>query len=262
MNQQFGICNLALVPLRESASHQSEMTSQLLFGDHFEIIEFIDKWILIRTAYDDYHGWINAEQYTCVDINSYVALHDLKHILGLQIDHTVTQLKDKQQLNLIAGSSLSFFETGQIRINDELYEVAGSIVVPDQSKFNEEIISAARFYLHTPYLWGGRSPFGIDCSGLTQMVFKQFGIRLKRDARQQVGQGIVVDFLQSARAGDLAFFDNDEGNIVHVGIMLGNQQIIHASGRVRIDAIDNQGIYSEELKRYTHKLRIIKRLSS
>lgn len=238
------------------------MTSQLLFGDHFEIVEVINRWILIRTAYDDYHGWINAEQYTGIDIESYVALHDLKHILGLQINHTLTQLKDKQQLNLIAGSSLPFFKTGQISINYELYEVARSVVVPDKNKFNEEIMSAALFYLHTPYLWGGRSPFGIDCSGLTQMVFKQFGIRLKRDARQQVEQGIVVDFLQSARAGDLAFFDNDEGNIIHVGIMLGNREIIHASGRVRIDAIDNQGIYSDELNRYTHKLRIIKRVSS
>jgi cell wall-associated NlpC family hydrolase len=122
------------------------------------------------------------------------------------------------------------------------------------------VSNAAIFYLNAPYLWGGRSVFGIDCSGFTQMVLRQFGIRLKRDAWQQAEQGDLVAFLQETVSGDLAFFDNEDGRITHVGIMLGNERIIHASGRVKIDSVDNHGIYSNELNRYTHKLRIVKRL--
>ena len=117
------------------------------------------------------------------------------------------------------------------------------------------------FYLNTPYLWGGRSVFGIDCSGFTQMVFRQFGIRIKRDAWQQAEQGQLLGFIQEARAGDLAFFDNVEGRITHVGIMLDNGRIIHASGRVRVDPVDTQGIFNKELNMYTHKLRIVKRFT-
>lgn len=148
-----------------------------------------------------------------------------------------------------------------MNINAERYKIEGTVVIPGKNKFDDEVIKTAGSYLNTPYLWGGRSPYGIDCSGFTQMVFKQFGIRLKRDAWQQAGQGEVVDFLQSAKAGDLAFFDNDEGKISHIGIMVDNSQVMHASGKVRTDIIDNQGIYNEEMKRYTHKLRIIKRFS-
>jgi cell wall-associated NlpC family hydrolase len=121
------------------------------------------------------------------------------------------------------------------------------------------IIENAYMYLHSPYLWGGRTPFGIDCSGFTQMVYKLAGIRLKRDASQQAEQGTLINLIDEARQGDLAFFDNEEGRIIHVGIMLPNNKIIHASGKVRIDSIDHHGIYNLETKKYTHNLRIIKR---
>lgn len=261
MNQQFGICNLALIPLRAAASNRSEMISQLLFGDHFKILETDGNWLRIVNAYDDYEGWIDDKQYTTTNLNAYVALHDLKTILGLAINQPLSNLSNGQTMNLVAGSNLPDYEAGKIKINAERYKVEGTVIVPDKNSFDNEIIKAAEFYLNTPYLWGGRSPYGIDCSGFTQMVFRQFGIKLKRDAWQQAAQGGLVDFLQLAKTGDLAFFDNEEGNIIHVGIMIDNSRIIHASGKVRTDAIDNHGIYNEELKRYTHKLRIIKRLS-
>lgn len=162
-------------------------------------------------------------------------------------------------INLVPGSSLPFFSDNSIYINDMKFEFSGVAVQPDIKTFPAQISRAAGFYLHAPYLWGGKSPFGIDCSGFTQMVFKQFGIRIRRDTWQQAEQGVAINSLRDAGAGDLAFFDNAEGRIVHVGILLGNRKIIHGSGRVRIDSIDEQGIYNDDRASYTHKLKLIKR---
>ena len=260
MNQLFGVCNLSLIPLRAEASDKSEMVSQLLFGDHFKILETTDKWVRILTGYDDYEGWIDRKQFATIDLDTFVAFHNLHNVLGLSINQQVVKVLANETLNLVAGSNLPDGENNQFHINGIEYRVQADCIKPDKANFDAQIENAAKFYLNTPYLWGGRSAFGIDCSGFSQLVFKQFGIRLKRDAWQQAEQGEVVNFLQEAKPGDLAFFDNDEGRIIHVGIMLNDSDIIHASGRVKIDTIDDQGIYSEEFKKHTHKLRIIKRV--
>jgi gamma-D-glutamyl-L-lysine dipeptidyl-peptidase len=147
--------------------------------------------------------------------------------------------------------------------------VANNQVSPREKHVEEEVAAApfeaalikqnALGFLDTPYLWGGKTACGIDCSGFSQQVFKQFGIKLPRDSYQQAEAGEVVGFLMEAQCGDLAFFDNEEGRITHVGIMLGNDEIIHSSGKVRIDKIDSQGIINSETGARTHKLRIIKR---
>jgi cell wall-associated NlpC family hydrolase len=160
----------------------------------------------------------------------------------------------------VAGSNIPNTLDKFFYLRDTKYKLEGETKRPAKDKFRSGVIDVAKFYLNAPYLWGGKSVFGIDCSGLSQMVFRQFGIKLRRDAYQQAEQGELVGFLQEAKAGDLAFFDNNEGRINHVGIMMDNERIIHASGKVRIDAIDNQGIFNRELNRYTHKLRIIKRV--
>jgi hypothetical protein len=123
-----------------------------------------------------------------------------------------------------------------------------------------KLIETASMYLNTPYLWGGKSPFGIDCSGFTQMVYKINGYELKRDASQQAAQGEVLSFIEESEPGDLAFFDNSEGEIIHVGIILKNNYIIHAHGCVRIDRLDQSGIYNTEQNRHTHRLRVIKKI--
>ncbi|HEY1009036.1 MAG: NlpC/P60 family protein [Daejeonella sp.] len=259
MNQQFGVCNLSLVPVRTEPSDRSEMCSQLLFGDHFTVLEATEKWVRISTAYDDYEGWIDKKQFAEIEHAAFVALHDLNSILGLSINHRIVKTSSNEILNLVAGSNIPGRLDNFFYLRDTRYKLEGETVKPGKENFRSGIREAAMFYLNAPYLWGGKSVFGIDCSGFTQMVFRQFGIKIKRDAYQQAEQGELVGFLQEAKGGDLAFFDNEEGRITHVGIMLDSERIIHASGRVKIDPIDNQGIYSNELKKYTHKLRIVKR---
>jgi len=251
---QFGIINLAIVPLREEPAHKLQQVSQLLFGEVFTVLETEGQWLKIQTENDEYVGWIQALQ--CVLFDE-VVFNQIKQ-KQVQLTHepvtVVRKIAGNSLLYLPAGSRLAGVERGKFIIGATTFELMNEI----RPKKNS-LIEYAHTFLNTPYLWGGRTHFGIDCSGFAQAVCLQSGIQLKRDAWQQAGQGKAVDFLQNALPGDLAFFDNEEGRIVHVGIMLNNGQIIHASGSVKIDRIDDQGIYSAEQKKYTHSLRIIKR---
>jgi cell wall-associated NlpC family hydrolase len=250
---QYGIATLSIIPIRAQSSESSELVSQLLFGETYQVIEWQEKWVKVLTTYDDYEGWISRVQVAPLSDEDYLELQTANVVLTTQPVTIANKQSDNSIVYLPAGSTLPFYENGSSWIGNEVFGIN------DAGAPESDLIATAVLYLNTPYLWGGRTHFGIDCSGFTQMVFMQYGLQIKRDASQQAEQGTVVDFLPAARAGDLAFFDNDEGRIVHVGIMLNHEQIIHASGRVKIDHIDGQGIYSEELKKHTHKLRIIKR---
>ncbi|MBS7564994.1 C40 family peptidase [Mucilaginibacter sp. Bleaf8] len=251
----YGISQLAIIPMRAEPSERSEQVSQLLFGETYEITEWQEKWVKVITVYDAYEGWISRVQVSVLNYEDYLALQQSAVSLASWFATPVIKKSDGSLLYLPASSTLPFLEGNEAQINGETYQLTNTLETID------DLITTARSYLNSPYLWGGRTHFGIDCSGFTQAVFKLHGQFLKRDASMQAEQGKTVDFLTAAQPGDLAFFDNDEGCIVHVGIMLSNEEIIHASGRVKIDRIDDQGIYSEEMKKHTHKLRIIKRLS-
>jgi hypothetical protein len=249
---EYGICNLALVPLRAGATHRSEMVSQLLFGETFEIVEHGEDWIYIKTTFDEYDGWISKLQYEPITSETVLALLSQPIVTTRALVTAVRKENDNSLLSLPFGCSLPFYNGADCHIGDVNYNV------PSAGDLNG-FLEIAYSFINTPYLWGGRTHFGIDCSGYVQAVMRTQGVTLKRDAYLQATQGTAVDFLQAAQLGDLAFFDNAEGRITHVGIMLDNQTIVHASGKVKIDRIDDQGIYSAEQKKYTHKLRIIKR---
>jgi hypothetical protein len=251
----FGICNLAIIPIRAEASDRSEQVSQLLFGEHFKVIELTAKWAQVELAYDGYIGWIDVKQFQPISEENYIFLNETTSLLNADLIEYITT-PNNQLMPISLGASLSFLENTSI--NTSNYSFDGSKVSGIKPK--SELLKTTFLYLNAPYLWGGKTPFGIDCSGFTQMVYKLNGVHLLRDASQQATQGVPLSFIEESEPGDLAFFDNEEGKIIHVGIMMENNYIIHASGKVRIDRLDHLGIYNAETNRHTHKLRVIKKV--
>lgn len=251
----FGICNLAIIPLRAEPNDRSEIVSQVLFGEHFEVLEELKQWRRIRMQYDDYEGWVDSKQFQTISEAAYQTLSKEPIILnGDLIDYI--SAPNNTLLPIPLGASLSFLSHNEINISQFQFEGTKTSGIQDKSK----LINTAFLYLNAPYLWGGKTPFGIDCSGFTQMVYKLNGYSLFRDASQQAGQGEALSFIEESEPGDLAFFDNEEGSIIHVGIIMENNYIIHASGKVRIDRLDHLGIFNPETQKHTHKLRVIKKV--
>jgi gamma-D-glutamyl-L-lysine dipeptidyl-peptidase len=256
----FGICNLSIVPCRKEPSDRSEMVTQLLFGEHFEILEEQGSWNRIRIAYDDYECWIDKKQYLPIQQHTFDLIDSTEIYCSNELVQVITDNKTKQLIPLVIASSLPGFDNGECVIENHSFSYDGAFITGNLPFTKMGIMEIAMLYLNAPYLWGGKTPFGIDCSGFTQMVYKLNGIKLFRDAYQQAEQGETLSFVEEAEAGDLAFFDNEEGRIVHVGIVMENNKIIHASGKVRIDGFDHQGIFNNDKKDYSHKLRLLKRI--
>ena len=251
----FGICNLAIIPLRIEPSDRSETVSQVLFGEHFEILEQLKQWSKIKLQFDKYEGWVDSKQYQIISKSEFHQLSEDVIVLNADLLEYITG-PDNLLLPIPLGSSLSFLS--HVDINTANFNFEGTKISGIKSK--KDLLNTAFMYLNSPYLWGGKTPFGIDCSGFTQMVYKLNGYKLLRDASQQATQGEALSFIEESEPGDLAFFDNDEGNIIHVGIIMQDNYIIHASGKVRIDRLDHLGIYNAEANRHTHKLRVIKKI--
>ncbi|WP_111309437.1 C40 family peptidase [Confluentibacter sediminis] len=247
---QYGVCNLSVVPLRLEPTDKSELVSQLLYGDFFKVLEQRKFWSKIRVAFDNYEGWIDNKQYKDIDESQYTFLNTSEPKLSIDLVEFI-QDENHQLHPILLGSSLN----GLSILN---HSHDGNTIDGILSKNN--LIETAFLYLNSPYLWGGKTPFGIDCSGFTQMVYKLNGYKLLRDASQQATQGEALSFIEESEPGDLAFFDNNDGLIVHVGIIMNDNYIIHAHGKVRIDRLDHYGIYNVDKKEHTHKLRVIKKI--
>lgn len=260
LNTLYAYCHVPVAPLRANNCHRSEQVSQLLFGEKVHLLSPVDNgWVYVSCQWDHYCGWVKESQIAYISKKEYS-----KKTRFYCSSHSSILQNEEGAIKLPLGASLYSFKKGHITTGDnQQYKFKGKKLNAYQVKpDNQLVLDWAIEYLGAPYIWGGRTTMGIDCSGLSQMVYKMLNISLPRDAYQQAEKGQNVDFLLASECGDLAFFDNAEGKIIHVGILLNNNTIIHAtesSGCVVIDRIDAEGIISKKLKVRTHQLRLIKR---
>lgn len=254
----FVVCPLSIVPVRASAADKSEMLTQLLFGECAEVLyQKGKKWLKVRCVSDNTTGWARINQLTAITPLEQEKFRDF-FAFSLEFIHPIMSADMSRPITI--GARLPNFDGIRCTLGAKDYTFSGQAVFPkDLSPSPELIIKFARRYLYAPYLAGGRSPFGIDAGALVQLIFSFVGIALHRHPYQQVEQGRTVDFVQQAQPGDIAFFEKKSGHIAHTGILLPDSKIIHSFGQVRIDRIDHYGIYNEELKKYTHRLRIVRR---
>ncbi len=247
---QYGICSLSLVPVRHAPEETSEMVTQLLYGEHFKVLEHRKFYSKIRIAFDTCEGWVSKDQINLIQEEQFNTIQNSKPVLATDlVSSAVTD--QKSSLPILLGSSVH-----SVKFLSHRYESDDSA----ESSEKPSLIQTALHYLNAPFLKGGKSPFGIDSAGLSQMVYKINGHALLRTAQQQSTQGDALSFIEESEAGDLAFFDNQEGEINHVGIIMDDNYIIHSHGKVRIDRLDHTGIFNTEHGRYTHSLRVIKKL--
>lgn len=255
---------VAAAPLRSSPSHRSEMVSQLLFGETCSLLDQQDDFLKVQCSHDRYEGWVQQQQVaifpeTSAGLNT--AVVSRLHTQGARVQGWPVMLSPGSECHIPAGMPAS---GATLAVSENItvhYDTGLQFSSPSASGYpaSEIIIEQARQWLGAPYLWGGRSIWGVDCSGLVQVCFKVAGKSISRDASQQAGEGTAIGFLEETIPGDLAFFDNTEGKITHVGILLGAGEILHASGMVRIDRIDHHGIIHSGTGLRTHTLRLIKR---
>lgn len=253
---EYAVVSVPAAPVRRKPAHRKEMVNQLLFGEAVKVLKTKGElWVKIQSLHDNYEGWMTHTLLAAIDettanaMSAYTAADMLN----------VVTVADKN-MNIPLGSSLPSFANGRGRLADAGYEFNGSYCKRDEQQPSEELVKQLALpWLNAPYLWGGRTPLGVDCSGFVQVVYKLMGIDLPRDAWQQAQEGKPVKKFADARAGDLAFFDNKE-DIVHTGILLGSEQIIHASGKVRIDGINKKGIINADTGKRTLRLRAIRRM--
>ena len=230
-----GICTVSVAAIRAEQSHQSEMTSQILYGETVDILEKAAKFIKITKHPDGYEG--------CVDV---------------QQSSEISEEYFQQRKTELVQNTLQMYSTSQGVILLSIGSEVNSEKADPIFFKTEKVSETAQKFFNVPYLWSGRSYFGIDCSGFVQLVYKVHGISLPREAHQQSEVGEVLSFVEESKPGDLAFFENVDGQISHVGMMLEDQNIIHAYGKVRIDSLDSTGIFNKELNKHTHKLRFLR----
>nr|WP_319399249.1 C40 family peptidase [uncultured Carboxylicivirga sp.] len=253
------ICTYGFIPIRKEPAEQSEMVSQILFGESYSIQERTEKWCRILLHTDKYEGWIDSKL-VCKLSEKSVDLWQTSAKWCVPGPFIKIVSEPDKTTHYISGGSLIHMnaaDRSSFTIGTKEFYISSNYNI---DKSVGGITDVAYSFINVPYLWGGRNFFGMDCSGFVQVVYAIKGIQMPRDASKQVNIGSMVSFVEEAKAGDLAFFDNEEGKIIHVGMCLGKGQIIHASGKVRIDKFDHQGIFNNESNTYTHKLRVIKRI--
>ena len=259
---KFGITLLSIIPIRKEPDDRSEMTSQLLFGEHFKILNIKHNWAFIETSFDSYKGWVDERMITGIKPDTFNALNsDTPFVINRKTVNL--KLADMTFQQVFAGSNIPFLNKSSKRftIESRQFEISEKLNTSDFKSIRPEISDISLLYYNSPYLWGGRTPCGIDCSGFTQIVYKICGLKLPRNAAQQAGCGQALKNLDKSQTGDLGFFTKMQSDeITHTGILLKDNKIIHASGKVRIDTIDEKGIFNEDINTYTHRLVSIRKV--
>ncbi len=258
-SMKFGICLLSVISVRSEPTEKAEMLTHLIFGDLVIIQSSNQNWLKIRIVYDNYEGWVDLKQITFLDEGEFNKLNNAPCRYSRDLVEII-QEENGPIIPVLYGSSIRLIANDQFSVGNKVFSFTGQLTDPLGKIQVSSILEDAMLFLSAPYLWGGKSPFGIDCSGFIQTVFKANGVELLRDSGQQATQGETISLLDEAVPGDLVFFDNDEEIITHVGLIIEKDKVIHASGSVRIDSIDHHGIYNKDLNKYTHKLRLIKRI--
>ncbi len=250
-----------MVPMRSEPSHRSELVNQMLFGETFTVVGHTRnmEWLEVKLHHDKYVGWVDSQQVVQMNKADFKSLLSITPSFSTQTVDLCTNRESKQTTILVPGSTLWLPENQDFfYVGNDVYEWQGESTKGETTR--EALIRFALEFVNAPYLWGGRTPLGIDCSGFSQIVYRLAGRHIPRDASQQAKIGNVLGFIEESLPGDLAFFDNEEGKITHVGIVLPNNQIIHASGSVRIDGLDQYGIYRKDKRTHSHRLRLIRTL--
>ena len=256
-----GIVLHSILPMRAEASESSEQLTQLLFAETVEIIEQKPRWIRVKNDADGQEGWVDFKMLTPLsnDEEAQFANADKTARVIMPMAYAVSE-NNGQTIPLTAGTILPDYKEGRFAILGVGFRIDPSMVQPQPMAMNKEnLLNTVRFFLNVPYLWGGKNALGMDCSGFTQIIHSLFGHQLLRNASEQATQGKAVAALKDAQAGDLAFFDHEDGKISHVGILIDSERIIHCSGRVKVEKIDETGIFStEQGEIYTHHLVLIR----
>lgn len=260
--KEYVVNHCTVTPVRQEPSEGSEQLTQLLFGEVCEVLERLSRWTKIRSTVDGQEGWVDFKMLTSTDIQ--YLMSDIRTVVSVPMA-VATDMETGEELMLTLGTRLPNYAHGTFEVFNKKFLInpMQAMKLVNAGATGAEICAVAQSLLNAPYLWGGKNVMGMDCSGFTQVVYSVFGVNLLRNAREQITQGVLVPSLTEAQAGDLAFFDHADRdpqatNVSHVGILLDNKKIIHCSGCVHVDDIDEMGIHlpNGEL---THHLVQIKR---
>ena len=259
---QYAVVLTPLVPVRNEASEKSEMVTQLVFGDLLTIVDEAGEWVEVVNYFDNYRGWVTGKMLTTLSKEEYNQLTSSKPAI---VRLPLLDIKEKNKnmpIRVSIGATLPGYDylSQQMRVAGRIFTIKNKSVYKTDKTLLKDILRTATYFINTPYLWGGKSIMGIDCSGFVQIVYRMHNIDLPRDASQQINYGRRIDSFVDICPGDLAFFHNDKGNVVHVGIVYTPNQIIHCSGNVHTDKLTQEGIWSYELEKFTHRNILFKRL--